>query len=453
MPDPLQFDGPQKVASNISIRFKSTVPVCGLAAGLCYTALAFVSHTWSRPPLWIFFCCMAGAAAAMIAVFCSLASSREFHAYRTVMLWAALFRIIGFFGHPLYEDDYFRYLWDGREFVTTGNPYLHAPAEFSPDLLPPPFPEILKNVEYPFIPTIYGPVCQYAFAAAYLMAPGRVWALKLIFTAADLLLCLVLIRLGVSPGRLALYAWSPLVIKEIAFTAHTDSLAALFSLGSVYLAQRNRTVASGFTLALAAGAKIPSLLIAPAVVARGRLRSLYGLCAGLILLYSPFWRQATDFAGLSAFLQNWEFNSFGFAVLKHVFHLPGAKIAGFGIVAAVLLLLWRNHWNAQPRDFPGNVVWGVFCLFSPVVNPWYLVAWVPWTALSPDRWAIAACLIVLLSYATGNNLPSSGLIGYNHPWWVRPAEVLPVLLCAGFAIVRDREARSAGDPQPGDSQA
>lgn len=361
----------------MSTRFKLTVPVCGLAAGLSYTALALASHAWSRPPLWIFFCCMACAAAAMIAVFRTTALDRDAHPYRTVMLWAVLFRVIGFFGHPLYEDDYFRYLWDGREFVSTGNPYLQAPAEFSPDSQPPPFPKILKSINYPQIPTIYGPVCQYAFAAAYLIAPGRVWALKLIFTAADLLLCLVLIRLGVSPGRLALYAWSPLVIKEIAFTAHTDSLPALFSLSSVYLAQRNRTVLSGFALALAAGAKIPSLLIAPAVVAPGRLRSLYGLCAGVILLYLPFWRQATDSRGLSAFLRSWEFNSFGFAILKHVLQIPGAEIIGFGIVVVVLLLLWKIHWRNQPKNFPGNIAWGAFCLFSPVVNPWYLVAWVP----------------------------------------------------------------------------
>lgn len=437
----------------MSIRFKSAVSLCGLAAGLSYTVLAFASHVWDRPPLWIFFACMACAAAAMIAVFRSLALGREAHAYRKVMLWAVLFRIIGFFGHPLYEDDYYRYLWDGREFVNTGNPYLHPPAAFSHESLPPPFSRILKNINYPQIPTIYGPVCQYAFAAAYLIAPGRVEPLKLIFTAADLFLCLVLIRFGVSPGRLALYAWSPLVIKEIVFTAHTDSLAALFSLGSVYLAQKNRTILSGFALALAVGAKIPSLLIAPAVVARGRLRSLYGLCAGVTLLYLPFWRQATDSGGLASFLRNWEFNSFGFAILEHVFHIPGAKIVTFGIVAVVLLLLSRKSWKAQPKDFPANTAWAVFCLFSPVVNPWYLVSWVPWTALSPTGWAIAACLTPLLSYATGNNLPSSGLTGYNHPWWVRPAELLPVLLLLGAAIMRNRPAKSVGQSLQSDSRS
>jgi len=441
------------VLSNPPVRLKLAVSTCGLAAGLSYTALAIVSHVWNRPPLWIFFCCMACAAAAMVAVFRSLARGVGFHAYRQVMLWAVLFRFIGFFGRPLYEDDYYRYLWDGREFVTTGNPYRRAPAEFSPDRLPSPFPEILKNVNYPQIPTIYGPVCQYAFAAAYLIAPGRVWSLKLIFTAADLLLCLILIRLGVSPGRLALYAWSPLVIKEIALTAHTDSLAALFSLGSVYLAQERRSVLSGFALALAAGAKIPSLLIAPAVIGLGRVRALYGLCAGILLLYLPFWRRATESRGLAAFLENWEFNSFGFAILEHVFRIPGAKIIGFGIVAVVLLVLWRKHWNTEPKNFPGNIAWGVFCLFSPVVNPWYLVSWVPWTTLSPDGWAITACLSVLLSYATGNNLPSSGLTGYNHPWYVRPAEVFPVLLLLGAAIARKRAAKGAGDVLPGDSQA
>ena len=395
---------------------------------------------------------MACAAGAMLGVYRALEPGANVHAFRTVMLWALLFRVIGFFGHPPYEDDYYRYLWDGREFVTTGSPYQHAPAESSPGSLPLPFPEVLGHINYPEIPTIYGPVCQYVFAAGYLMAPGRLWPLKSIFIAADLLLCLILIRLGVSPGQLALYAWSPLVIKEIAFTAHSDILAALFSIGSVYLAQKRRPVLAGFVLALAAGAKIPSLLIAPAVVSRGRLRSLYSLCAGLPLLYIPFGRPAVAPRGLVAFLQEWEFNSFGFAIFEHVLHIPGAKYLGFGIVAALMVLLWRKHWNDQPKNFPGNAAWGVFCLFSPVVNPWYLVSWVPWTALSPERWAIAACLTPLLSYATGNNLPSSGLTGYNHPWWVRPAEIFPVLILLGVAIAGKRRVRSAAPVPQSDNQ-
>jgi len=41
-----------------------------------------------------------------------------------------LFRAIGFFAFPVLEDDIYRYLWDGRQTVVNGNPYLQAPSDF-----------------------------------------------------------------------------------------------------------------------------------------------------------------------------------------------------------------------------------------------------------------------------------------------------------------------------------
>src|SRR5688500_12583685 len=48
-------------------------------------------------------------------------------------LWAFLFRVAGFFANPVLEDDWARYLWDGREFARTGNPYQTVPAEHFAD--------------------------------------------------------------------------------------------------------------------------------------------------------------------------------------------------------------------------------------------------------------------------------------------------------------------------------
>jgi len=77
--------------------------------------------------------------------------------------------------------------WDGRQFATTGNPYASAPATFFKDAeVPERFSSILDQINYPHVPTIYGPVCQVGFLVSYWIAPGRLWPWKLLLCAAAL---------------------------------------------------------------------------------------------------------------------------------------------------------------------------------------------------------------------------------------------------------------------------
>jgi hypothetical protein len=76
-------------------------------------------------------------------------------------------------------------------------------------------------------------------------------------------------------------------------------------------------------------------------------------------------------------------------------------------------------------------------LLSPVVNAWYLVLLVPFVALRPSAWGIAAVTVVLVSYSTGANLHLTNLGGYDHPWWVRPMEIIPIVI----ALVWDKRFR------------
>ena len=47
-----------------------------------------------------------------------------------VIGWAFLLRIVAMWGTPYYEDDYFRYLWDGYRTLMDGNPYPFSPSHF-----------------------------------------------------------------------------------------------------------------------------------------------------------------------------------------------------------------------------------------------------------------------------------------------------------------------------------
>ena len=58
--------------------------------------------------------------------------------------------------------------------------------------------------------------------------------------------------------------------------------------------------------------------------------------------------------------------------------------------------------------------------------------------LRPSFWAFVAMGAVSLSYIHGLTLPASGLSAYEHPVWVRPLEVVCVLV----AILVDLRATS-----------
>ncbi|HYZ86084.1 MAG TPA: hypothetical protein VE621_16865 [Bryobacteraceae bacterium] len=354
---------------------------------------------------------------------------------RTVVGFALLFRLCGFFGAPIYEDDWNRYLWDGRTMATTGNPYGKAPEQWFGEELPEPFDDVLGRINFPGIPTIYGPVCQFSFLLAYWMAPGRLWSLKLVYLLADLALMVLVWNRTRSPAKLLLYSWCPLVIKEVAFTAHTDVLAALFLTAAVLMAERY-AISSGLLFGTAIASKISMVAFAPLLLVQGKyLRAGLGVMAALTLWYAPFLLTgATERDGLQAFASHWEFNSTGYWVLQKLFGDLGGVAAGVLFLGFVAFALFKKRQWLRP-----DVLVAVFFVLAPVVNPWYLLVLAPLVALQPSTWGMAALSSVLLSYATFGNLQLAGQGLFDHPWWVRLLECLVIVA----AIAWDNRRRGA----------
>ena len=361
-------------------------------------------------------------------------------------LWAFLFRAAGFFASPVLEDDWARYLWDGREFARTGNPYQTAPAEhFADPTVPPEFGRILDEINHPQWRTIYAPGCQLAFLASYAIAPAQLWPLKLILIAADLLVLALLLRL-IPPRQALLYAWCPLVVQETAFTAHPDILWVAAMIAAIAACRSGRMTVAAVACGIALATKIFALLLVPFLLIRlvWRERLIAGAVA--VALYLPFWWQGSiaDFEGLRVMAADWEFNATLYSICARFFQPVTAKVITLTAFSAAwlwLLLRWRRD-PAQiiPR---GDLVLGVFFLLSAVVNPWYLVALAPFVALRPSFWGVAALAVVPLSYAHGLNMNEPKLAPYEHPAWVRPIELGVVLLFAVVGWWRQRGFASA----------
>ena len=390
-----------------------------------------------------------------LAVWRRVAKSESNQLLRPILAWAAAFLVCGLFARLVLEDDHFRFLWDGWQFATTGNPYAAAPSAFFGRAdLPERFQPILDQINYPHVPTIYAPVCQFAFALSYGMAPGQLWPWKLMLFFIELALLSVVIAIarGTSgqpdetdpawPRRVvhaALIAgWCPLTVFETGFNAHPDALGILWISAAWLLRLRGLEMACGICCGLAGASKIFALLLVPFLLGRSR-KGWVGFAAAFACAYAPFWLQgsAADLAGLSTLASEWEFNSSLYALVRLSLGAPMAKLICAALFFTAWLLLFRRAMTQgksrlfQSTSLPGLEIFGTLFLVSATVNPWYLLWLAPFAAVRPSATTIAALALVGLSYITGLNLGEAGLGNFEHPGWVRLIEYGGVaLVCA-----------------------
>lgn len=428
--------------SRSSIR-NGVVDLGGAAGALGYAALAWYSRGGAgEPGLDVFFSLMAWVSLPWLGLFWySRRCPQDFPIVRLV-IWALVFRACGLYGVPLFEDDYFRYLWDGYRFAETGTPYgWTAAASFADANVPVAFQRILDQVNYPDVPSIYGPTTQYAFLLSYLLSPGDLAPLQLILIAADLVLIRLLL-FAAPPAFVLLYAWCPLVIKEIAFTAHADGLGVCLLIAAVLLRQRERVQFAAVCLALAVGAKVFALFLVPFVLARAGVRAWLLFGAVLALLYLPFVLQGgTDLAALRIFATEWEFNAALHALLAQWLpSLPARMLLGGGLLV-LGAAYWLRYRSRSPGEIPrGDWIFGALLVAAPAINPWYALWFLPFAAIRPSCWAWTAASALLMAYIAGVNLHDLDLHPYEQPAWVRPVEFGTIAAALGVDIWRRQRA-------------
>ncbi|MEO5958655.1 MAG: glycosyltransferase family 87 protein [Opitutaceae bacterium] len=394
--------------------------LAGSISLVAWGALAWQSHTRGAPLGW--------ALATLALAWAALAAALPGPAARdakTIAIFGLGFRLVALFARPTLEDDHYRFLWDGYRFATTGNPYVEAPqASFGDATVPAAFREILDRINHPDVPTIYGPLTQWAFRFCHAVAPGKLWPWKLVLLGAELAIVALLWRELTARGRLLL-TWCPLAIFETGFNAHPDALAIALLVAAWWLGRRAWSGAAGVAIGLAMAAKVFAVLLAPFILWRLRRRGWVVAAATAILLYVPFWLRgsAADFAGLRAMAGEWEFNSSVYAVAAWLVSPAVAHgICGlaFGAIWLAIFLRWmRTNRESLP---PGEWVYGGFLLLSAVANPWYALWLWPFVAMRPSATGIAALAAVSLAYVTGLNLGAPSLGNFGHPGWLRPVE-------------------------------
>lgn len=409
--------------------FHTVTIVVGLLSACMYAYLAFHSQSSTEANLSQLWLTSAVCAVLCFGLWILHHLNNQPISVPLLISFAVLFRVIGVFGFPVLEDDMYRYLWDAKMTIETGSPYLFAPADFfDREDIRPPFDSILGLINYPYITTVYGPMCQWMFALAYLVAPGEIWALQLIVALVDILLIFVLLRLT-KPNNVLLYAWCPLIIKEFAFSAHPDVLAAFFLMLAVLVFLKRHFIWVGVLLACAGGAKIFALLLAPFLL-NFEWKGWLAMLVTAILIALPFGvQQAWLPGGLIAMANDWLFNAPLYLILINWLSFNLVKlilVIAFGLGIGVYFLnRLRNQSQTIPR---GDYLFAALFLVSPALNPWYLVLLLVFATIKPSFWAWTLSLSILLSYGTGLNLNEPTLQNYEIPHSIIALEFAVVLL-------------------------
>ena len=422
----------------------------GLWCAIGYAALALLARQPGEPDLSAFFLLVAWTGLPVFGLYGFLRRRGEPAPVGRLFFWAVVFRICGLAGGPFYEDDFYRYLWDGYRFATTGTPYGAAPETFFLDPgVPALFQGVLGGINYPELPTIYGPTSQLIFLLGYWVQPASVAVLQAILIAADLALIGLLLRLAPANGVL-LYAWCPLVVKEIAFTAHPDGAGACLLVAAIVLARERHWRSAAVLLGLATGAKVFGLVLAPLVLARARIGHWILFAATVAALYAPFALQGgTDLASLEVFAREWEFNSAAFGLLATVIPRFESRV----VLGLVFAGFWARYYWSYTRGgghgIPrGDWLYGALLFLSPVVNPWYLLWLLPFAAIFPTNWAWTASLAVLLSYITFLNLQDFAMDPYAQPILVRWLEFSLILSALAYDLLRRRRDARGQEERP-----
>jgi len=119
-------------------------------------------------------------------------------------------------------DDIWRYLWEGSIQAEGFSPYVHPPSSPELEHLR---SEIWSGINHKEVTAVYPPLTQLIFRLVAQLSLS-VCAFKLLFIAADLLICWRLLQF--LPTRKAIiYAWCPAVLYSFAAGGHYDSLFLL----------------------------------------------------------------------------------------------------------------------------------------------------------------------------------------------------------------------------------
>src|SRR2546423_7982818 len=316
-----------------------------------------------------------------------------------ILVGALIFRAMLLHLPPGLSHDSWRYLWDARVTLHGYSPYVYPPDDKVFSSLQDQV--IYANSRYRDSPTIYPPGAQAVYLLSYLLAPSNLYFLKGIFIGFDMVTCgalaLFLVRKGLDPRRILIYAWCPLPIVEFALQGHIDVITLTFTVLSLLSAtstRRGSRALTGFFIGMATLTKIYPILLLVVIVRRQDWALLATCLATIILGYIPYFilghgqvlgyfsTYSGEQGGNAGIVQLVTYSisqdhGYTLAITIMQQHIVDAIVV-CGMSLAVLLL---RLFKGISMEAGTMLLIGTFLAISAHVFPWYAPALLPWIAV------------------------------------------------------------------------
>ena len=372
------------------------------------------------------FCAATIAAGALYAAAVWIVGARRLPpwALPAALILGVLPRLLVVAAPPVFSNDVYRYIWDGKVQAAGINPYRYLPIDPAlaplrdPARTPPNATSIYPNINRPdYAHTIYPPAAQAVFALVGLTAP-TLWTMKAVMLAFDLLtagLAMLLLREAGRPMIQALvWLWNPLVIWELSGGGHIDATASAATAAALLLAIRARPGWAGAALGVAVLFKLLPAVLFPALWRKWDWRTPLAAAAVIVGAYACYASVGWGIFGYLAGYTREERLVSGGALIPHLLELQGAPkwvgpaYTGACLVALAALAAWISLRRPLPlQRAPRAEMIGrdalilaaaTLAVLSPYY-PWYLTMLVlpavlrpAWSALWPT---IAAPLLYI----------------------------------------------------------
>jgi hypothetical protein len=340
-----------------------------------------------------------------------------------ILAGAALMRLGLLLVEPYLSTDIYRYVWDGRVQAAGINPYRFVPA--APELAHLRDAAIFPHINRAdYAPTIYPPAAQAVFLAITRLGESVV-AMKLGLLALEAVLVAVLLgllgRLGQPLTRVAVYAWHPLPIWEIAGSGHIDIAMCMLLMAGLLFFLHGRTLIAGALVTLGALVKPTALLALPVLWRPWNWRLPLTVALTAVLAYLPYLSVGRGVLGyLGGYIDEEGLASGrGFNVLwlleSVAGPVPGAAriyvaFAAAAMIGLALAVGFRRDRSGEAALAGLGWLLVAFLVLASPHYPWYFLVLVPLLAIRPSATAWVLTLAAPLLY---DSVEGAGWPGYD----------------------------------------
>ncbi len=402
-----------------------------------------------------------------------------------IVVFALVFRVFMIGSVPIHENDFYRYLWDGKTLKHGINPYLYEPAALylaengieEPTVDPTtqvvlngrPWTEedrqrlaeldhlrgdnhqLYERIGHWQIPTIYPPLAQGFFALSSYCFEDSLLGLKLMLLIFDLgtigLIVALLVLLKRSTASVILYAWSPLVMVEFSNSAHYDTIPIFFLLLAICLSLGKNGILGSIAAGFGALTKFFGALVVPMLHHPRQWQSwtLYLICALVVIgSYWPFvvWQDAgisRVFQGLQTYSRDWQNNSFVFLIIDAIAggetYERGKIITGGLFLLCIIILACVPALSRQDMLYKCFLVMGLLFVLNPTGFPWYCAWVIPFLCFFPNPGLIFLTLTIsayYLGFHSEYQWTETKLLGIPTLNWISWGPAFLVLFASGL---------------------